>query len=183
MKGIRRTALIAAIAALGAAAPDARAAVTGNLKVEKTLLSPSPVHPGIPFTYQIVVTNLAGDATNVHMVDTLDMKVGFDSATAPGGWVCVTPLVGDFGQVDCSTATLAGGGSATFTVTVSYRTNIPLFTTENSATVSQDLVDSDPSDNTSTVTTPVVISDVPVSPLALVALGVLVAGAGILIRR
>jgi len=48
----------------------------------------------------------------------------------------------------------------------------------------QDLVDSDPTDNTSTVTTPVVAAaSVPVSAPALVLLGVLVAGAGILIRR
>jgi hypothetical protein len=160
------------------------AAALGNLSVEKTLLSPSPVHRGVPFTYQIVVTNLAGDATNVHMMDNLDMKVGFDSMTAPTGWVCVTPPVGQFGNVDCTNPSFTAGSSATFTLTVTFLPSEPAVSTENTATVSQDLVDSAPTDNTSTVTTPVVAAaSVPVSAPALVLLGVLVAGAGILIRR
>ena len=185
MKGIRRAAMIAGVFALGAAAPNARAAVTGNLKVEKTLLSPSPVHPGIPYTYQIVVTNLAGDATSVSMEDDLDMKTVFDSMTAPSGWLCGTPNPGQWGPVTCGAPTLSGGSSATFTITVTYSPQFSTPETSNSVTVSQELIDSDPTDNTSTVDTPVTppASAVPVSTPALVLLGALVAAAGILIRR
>jgi hypothetical protein len=175
--------MIAAVAALWAAAPDARAAVTGNLKVVKTLLSPSPVVVGVPTTYQIVVTNLAGDATNAQMVDTIDMKAGFDSVSPAAGWDCTTPNVGDFGDVTCTIPTFPGGGSATFTLTVTLRPGTAGLITSNGARVSQDLVDSDPSDNQSSVDTPIVASTVPVSVPALVLLGTLVAGAGLLIRR
>ncbi|HET7453459.1 MAG TPA: hypothetical protein VFL12_11995 [Thermoanaerobaculia bacterium] len=185
MRRVRRASMIVAIAALCAATPDLSAAVvTGNLKVVKTLLSPSPVVVGVPTTYQIVVTNLAGDATNAQMVDTIDMKAGFESVSAPAGWNCTTPSVGDFGDVTCTTPTFPGGGSATFTLILTLKPGTAGLKTSNQAQVSQDLVDSDPSDNISTVQTPIVASSVPVSVPALVLLGTLVAaGAGILLRR
>lgn len=186
MKSSTLAAAMIAALMMGAAPSPLPAAVLGNLKVEKTLLSASPAHPGEPILYEIVVTNLAGNAPNATMTDDIYTKAVFNSLEAPSGWVCLTPLAGEGGSISCTNSNFPSGSSAIFTLTITILPQfLPLGIT-NTAVVSQDFTDSDPSDNSSTVETPVTappLPAVPVSPIALAALAALIGGAGILLKR
>jgi len=178
-------ALIAALL-IGAAPSSLPAAVLGNLKVEKTLQSASPTHPGEPIVYQILVTNLAGDAPNATMTDDIYTKAVFDSLISPSGWVCVTPLAGAGGSISCTNSNFPAGASALFTLTITILPQFLPLSISNTAVVAQDFTDSDLSNNSSTVETPVTAAPlpaVPVSPIALAALAVLIVGAGVLLKR
>ena len=79
--------------------------------------TPNPVSAGGMITYTVMVTN-NGPAAAVQPVMTLPI-VGpstFQSVTAPAGWNCYNPGVGNSGSVVCRLASLAAGGSATFTI-------------------------------------------------------------------
>jgi hypothetical protein len=179
MKRIRRAAAAGIAAIVIGATPTVLHAA--NMKVEKTLLSASPAHPGVPIVYQIVVSNSGALAPTVNLDDDIDTKAVFDSLSAPSGWGCSTPPVGQGGTIQCSFQNMDTGASATLTMTI-----LPQFlplTISNTAVVSNSGGEDDPSDNSSTVVTPVTPSpSVPVSPAALIALGVLLAGAGVRLK-
>lgn len=79
--------------------------------------APDPVTNGQNVTFTINVTNGGPDAApNAHMVAAPHPSLVYQSHTAPAGWSCTTPAVGNAGVVDCSTASLANGGTAEFTV-------------------------------------------------------------------
>lgn len=177
----------AAIAAIGiGAAPGALAVPAAtNMKVEKTLLSASPAHPGVPIVYQIVVSNTGVLAPTVNLDDDIDPSAVFDSLIAPSGWGCSTPPAGQGGTIQCSFLNMAAGASATLTltVTVPFSPGFVPFDLSNTAVVSSSLVEADPSDNSSTVVTPVTaLPIVPMSPVALVALAALLGAAGVLLK-
>lgn len=181
MKRIHRAAAAGIAAMVIGAAPAALHAA--NMQVEKTLLSSSPAHPGVPIVYQIVVSNTGALAPTVNLDDDIDTKAVFDSLDAPSGWGCSVPPPGQGGTIQCSFLNMGTGASATFTLTMTILPQFLPLTISNTAVVSSSGVEDDPSDNSSTVITPVTPRpNVPVSPAALIVLGVLLAGAGLRLK-
>ena len=178
--------VVAGVAAIGIGTAPAWAILPStNMKVEKTLLSASPAHPGAPIVYQIVVSNTGALAPTVNMDDDIDPSAVFESLDAPSGWNCSTPPPGHGGTVQCSFLNMSSGASATLTLTVTVPPSqgfVP-FVLSNTAVVSSSLPELDASDNSSTAATPVTEpSSVPVSPVALIALAALIGGAGVLLK-
>jgi uncharacterized repeat protein (TIGR01451 family) len=125
-----------------------QAQVFTNLKIVKTA-QPNPVMVGGSLTYTLTVTNESlATATDVTIVDTL--PTGFAYFTASGQNSAT--IMGN--TLTLNLGTLAGGGQDVITiggeVTAAAAASIA-----NTATVSADQPDSDPSDNTSTVITTV----------------------------
>jgi plastocyanin len=116
-----------------------------NLRAQITD-SPDPVVTDANVTYAVVVTNLEPTAvTNVQLVITRSPDVA---------GVSVTPSQGSCTGVDvitCNLGTLAGSASATVNVVI--RPITPTLTLPASATVSTNVLDADPSDNSATTTT------------------------------
>src|SRR5204862_4951553 len=74
----------------------------------------------------------------------------------PAGWTCTTPAAGSTGTVSCTTATLASGATATFTLVVQVSPAAPDGSTiANTATVSSITFDPNLANNTATATTAV----------------------------
>lgn len=93
-------------------------APVASLTIAKTA-SVTQAAVGGTFAYEIVVANGGPDeATAVVVTDTLPPSLHFASVTAPAGWSCTTPSAGSSGTVNCSSASLANGGSATFALSV-----------------------------------------------------------------
>lgn len=85
-----------------------------NLAITKSA-SVANATVGVPFTYTITVLNKGTiAASNVVMTDQLPAGVSFGSANATGGGNCNHSS----GTVTCTWASLAGGASATVTITV-----------------------------------------------------------------
>ena len=85
-----------------------------NLAVTKRA-SVSTATVGTPFTYTITVLNKGTiAASNVVMTDQLPAGVTYNSATPTGGGNCTQSS----GTVTCTWASLAGGASATVTISV-----------------------------------------------------------------
>lgn len=80
--------------------------------------SPNPVLSGNKLTYTIIATDTGGlAATGVTVTDPLPGTAHFSSASATQG-TCTGPGASKGGTVTCSLGNLAGGASATATVTV-----------------------------------------------------------------
>jgi uncharacterized repeat protein (TIGR01451 family) len=106
---------------------------------------------GRDVVYQIHVTN-AGPAAAVKasLSDTLQGTLTFVSLSAPSGWTCMTPNVGDGGTITCTKASFDAGGVADFTLTA----NVPSDTQngatfENTAQVGTDTADPNDENNNS----------------------------------
>ena len=81
--------------------------------------SPNPVAPGGSLLYSITVTNNGSDpATGVTLSDILPAGTTFQSLSAPSGWTTTTPAVGATGTASATIASLAAGGSASFSLVV-----------------------------------------------------------------
>jgi uncharacterized repeat protein (TIGR01451 family) len=123
--------------------------------------SPDPVPPGATLTYMITVTNNGPTVSNnVTMDDTLPPQALFQSVSAPAGWSCTDPGVGNPGLVQCMKASLAVGSEViTILVTVNAGPGVSFM---NTAMVS---AASDPNtgNNSSTATTMVESADLTVS--------------------
>ncbi len=79
--------------------------------------SASTFSPGQSVTFTLVATNKGpSDAPNVVVTVDLPDGLGFESVSAPDGYKCAVPLVGEAGQVKCNAPLLAAGDSATITV-------------------------------------------------------------------
>lgn len=81
--------------------------------------APATVHVGGTATYTATVTNAGpSDAESASIALAFDALVS-PTVTAPAGWTCAAPVqAGSTTTVTCTTATLASGGSATFTADV-----------------------------------------------------------------
>ena len=130
-----------------------------DLKITMTG-SPSPVTAGNNLTYTITLTDSGpSDAQNVQLTDSIPANTTFVSESQSSGptFTVTNPAVGGTGTISGTTATLAAGGSATFTVVV----HVSPSAVGGSNIVNTAMVSS-PTDSTSphsvTVTTPVVAS-------------------------
>jgi uncharacterized repeat protein (TIGR01451 family) len=81
--------------------------------------APDPVAPADALTYTITVTDAGPDgADGVLLTSAIPANATFISFTAPPGWTATTPVAGGAGAVSATTATLASGAVATFTLAV-----------------------------------------------------------------
>src|SRR5262249_476624 len=89
-----------------------------DLAITKT---PSPTTPltGSNLHYTLSFSNSMDDAAaDVVVMDQVPANTTFQSITAPAGWNCTTPNIGETGAITCTTSTLASGTSAVITLVV-----------------------------------------------------------------
>jgi large repetitive protein len=107
---------------------------TSDLAITKTTLQTAAAQ-GSTLTYTLATQNNGPtDAANVTVTDTLPAQLLFQSITAPAGWSCTTPAVGANGTITCTTALLANGATANFTLVTSVAPNAT-GTIQNSASI------------------------------------------------
>lgn len=121
-----------------------------DLEIQKTD-SADPVMPGDGFSYTLAVTNHGpAHATDVHVSD--PVPAGFTvTGTPTGAGSC--GVTGN--AVDCTRAALASGGHWTITVDVSVDAGHPSGIVTNTASVSSDQADLDPTNDSSSQDTTV----------------------------
>ena len=117
-----------------------------------------PVIAGTDETYQLSVTNSGpSDAQAITLTDSTPADTTFVSFTADLGWTCLTPPVGGPGTVTCTINTLASGASATFTMVAHVSPSVPDGSMlSNTASVSSNTNDPDPTNNSITIATAVI---------------------------
>jgi uncharacterized repeat protein (TIGR01451 family) len=117
--------------------------------------TPDPVNPGGTITYTQTITNNGPDAaTSVSFSQTLPAGVTFQSVTTPAGWSCATPSVGGTGVVNCTIASLANGGNASFTLVVNVTAASGTIT--DTVTASSSTFDPTPGNNSAQAVTTIV---------------------------
>jgi uncharacterized repeat protein (TIGR01451 family) len=120
--------------------------------------TPDPVCVGANITYTIGFRNNAsGAAPNAKVSDTIPANTTFVSATLPAGWSRAdAEVAGGTGTLMFTNASVAGGGTASFTVVVKINAGVLGGTViSNTATASSDVVDDVPGNNSKTATTTV----------------------------
>jgi uncharacterized repeat protein (TIGR01451 family) len=120
--------------------------------------TPDPVCVGANITYTIGFRNNAsGAAINAKVTDTIPANTTFVSATLPAGWSRADSVVaGGTGTLMFTNASVAGGGTASFTVVVKINAGTTGGTViSNTATASSDAPDDVPGNNSKTATTTV----------------------------
>jgi uncharacterized repeat protein (TIGR01451 family) len=126
---------------------------TANLAVTNSD-APDPVNSGDTITYTQSITNNGPDtAANANITESIGSGVTFQSIAAPAGWSCTAPAIGGTGTINCSIASLANAGSASFTVVVNVTAVSGSVT--NTITGSSDASDTVPANNSATATTAV----------------------------
>lgn len=122
---------------------------SADLQVSK-VASRASVAIGQDLSYTITTRNNGPNtATNVVMVDTLPANVDVRSVSATGGGICVqnTPSAG---QIQCTWASFNNGASQAVTIVIR-PTSTAASPIVNTATVSSDITDRVPANNTSSV--------------------------------
>jgi len=115
--------------------------------------SPDTVTPGEEVTYSITLGNAGpSSAAMASLSDTLPAAATFVSLSAPGGWSCTTPAVGETGTVDCDNDS-ARPGDAVFTLIVAVDPDVGGGTITNFASVTTTTTDWNPGNETAFVTT------------------------------
>jgi len=121
--------------------------------------APDPVIAGTDLTFTITVTNaaVATTAENVLFSDVLPTGTTFVSLTAPAGWTPSTPAVGGTGTVTATNPLFAAGATAVFTLVVRVGSDVADGATlSNTADVTNDIVDSNLTNNSDTESTDVI---------------------------
>lgn len=96
---------------------DIAAFRTADVSVSGTSVAAS-ANVGDTLTYAFTLANTGADAAvGSQVILTLPAGLGFTALTAPAGWVCSQPAAGASGAIQCGTASLAAGASASFSVT------------------------------------------------------------------
>ncbi|GIK56874.1 MAG: DUF11 domain-containing protein [Chloroflexi bacterium] len=145
------------------AGPIPAAAITRvDLALDKQLQSGLAV-TGSTLIYDLVVQNRSYlDATNVTLVDTLPNGVTYHSVSStPPGVTCQSSA----GMVTCDLATLNGGTAVTVTLTVNV-TGAASGTLVNTAAVSARQEDSNPANNSVTLTRGLVVPPATATPVS-----------------
>lgn len=113
--------------------------------------------PGATLAYTLTVTNAGTrDATAVEIQETVPLDTTFDAGSSSAGWACV-PDGGAGSACTLALGTVAAGGAPvvrTFALTVDDPVAAGVSQIDNTASVSSDLADLDPADNTASDTTP-----------------------------
>jgi uncharacterized repeat protein (TIGR01451 family)/fimbrial isopeptide formation D2 family protein len=117
-----------------------------DLFVSKTD-STDPVLPGQVVGYTLSVGNLGpGTATGVVVTDTLPAGTGFETVSAPAGWVCPAPAAG---VLTCTVGSLAVGPPVSIIVNMRIDAGTPSGTTvTNGAAVTSSTLDPNTANNT-----------------------------------
>jgi uncharacterized repeat protein (TIGR01451 family) len=123
-----------------------------------TAATPSTVFAGDAVTYtQVITDNGPAAATSLSFTEATPTNTTFASVSAPAGWTCTAPAVGAIGTVNCTAGTLATGTEADIVVVV----NVPASTAAGSISATSSVTastgDPNASNNSTTVTTPVVV--------------------------
>jgi uncharacterized repeat protein (TIGR01451 family) len=120
--------------------------------------SPNPVSPAQNYSYTVVASNNGpAAAANDSVSIPLPAGTNFQSLTPPAGWACVTPAVGSGGTITCTIASLAIGGTATFSPVVQVNPTTAAGTTLTAtANITTTSTDSIPSNNSASTTNLVV---------------------------
>jgi uncharacterized repeat protein (TIGR01451 family) len=117
--------------------------------------APNPVAAGSNITYTQVVTNNGPSAADTAtLVQAVPTGATFVSISAPAGWTCTNPGVGNTGNVVCSILSMTGSTAATFSMVV----KVPAGTTSgtvitDTATVSSSVSDPNSANNTASAST------------------------------
>jgi uncharacterized repeat protein (TIGR01451 family) len=131
------------------------AAAQADLSISQTASAPV-VAAGANVVYTIVVTNNGPNLSqNVVFYENIPANTTFQSiGTVPAGWACTTPAVGGTTPINCSIASLASAGTATFTVTLQVNAGTTAETVIQNVTSVTSNTTTDPvaSNNTSTTT-------------------------------
>ncbi len=132
------------------------AVLSADMSITKVVTDGSTTHiPGDQITYTLTVTNLGpSQTTTTTVTDTLPVDTTFVSATPDAGSCSETT-----GVVTCDLGAMASGDTVTTAVTVAVDPSSTA-TIENTASVSSDLPDPEPANDSATVsTTPVPTAD------------------------
>jgi uncharacterized repeat protein (TIGR01451 family) len=114
--------------------------------------APDPVNTGATITYTQTLTNNGPDAAaNAKIVESIGSGVTFQSVAAPAGFNCTTPAVGGTGTITCTTASMANGATASFTIVVNVTATSGAIV--NTVTGSSDAFDVNLTNNTAIATT------------------------------
>ncbi len=126
-----------------------------DLSISQTASAPV-VAAGANVIYTVVVTNNgANQSQNVVFYENIPANTTFQSiGTVPTGWTCTTPGVNGTTPINCSIASLANAGTATFTVTLQVTAGTAAETVIQNVTSVTSNTTNDPvaSNNTSTTT-------------------------------
>lgn len=110
-----------------------------------------PVMAGDPIVYTLTYQNLGpSDATGAQVIDTLPAGVSFVSATPDQG-TCIEAS----GSVSCNVGAMSAGDSGQISIVVDVPTDASEGTLSNTATISSDIVDPEPSNDSATESTTV----------------------------
>lgn len=135
----------------------ASATLTTSADLAVTLTdSPDPVTAGGALTYTITLSNLGPSAAaSVSLADALPAALRFTSLSAPSGWNCTTPTVGQSGTVSCQRTSMAVG-TAEFTLVTSVAADASgsIANTVNATSTTADPV---PGNQSATATTTVAV--------------------------
>ena len=117
--------------------------------------TPNPVKSGGTVTYTLSARNDGtSDASNVRLANVLPSAAQFSSMTTDGSWSCTTPPKGSTGTISCTRAAMASGATSTLTITAGVVSS-GKSTITDSASITSEVADPDPSDNQASVTTSV----------------------------
>jgi uncharacterized repeat protein (TIGR01451 family) len=131
------------------------AANTADLTVTQTAV-PNPVAAGGSITYAIKVTNNGpATATNVTLSEAIPsaapIYATYSSSTCASGWTCTHPALNGTGTLTAQIASLASGGTATFTLVLNVSNTTPSGTViSETANVSSSVTDPNPGSNSAT---------------------------------
>jgi uncharacterized repeat protein (TIGR01451 family) len=133
------------------------AANTANLVITQSA-TPNPVADGGTISYTVTVTNNGpATATGVNYSEVIPSSApvyatfGSTAMGCASGWTCTHPATGATGTINGSIASLASGGTATFTYTLNVSNTAPSGTIiSETANVSSNITDPDPNTNSAT---------------------------------
>ena len=122
-----------------------------DLSITKTASNAS-MTPGGTLTFTITASNAGpNDAPMPSVSDTLPAAFLFQSITAPSGWTCNTPVVGQAGAITCQANSIAQNTQAAFSLVVKVATGVSGDVT-NGAAISSAAADSATTNNSASVT-------------------------------
>jgi uncharacterized repeat protein (TIGR01451 family)/fimbrial isopeptide formation D2 family protein len=137
------------------------ATVSTSADLGVSVSAPATVNAGSELDYTIAtLNNGSSDGTGVTFTDPLPAGTAFRSITAPSGWNCTTPAVGQAGAVTCShSAGYATGASDTFELTVGTDPNLPAGTVvADSASITGEDADPNAANNSASASTTVAVA-------------------------